>query len=71
MTGTVSRPRAAAGLALVVLAVVAIGFPLVFSSPVITNYAVYALIFAAVRALRVPGVYHAIAGVLFAAICIA
>src|SRR5712691_936581 len=28
-------------------------------------------IFAAVRALRIPGVYHAIGGVLFAAICIA
>jgi branched-chain amino acid transport system permease protein len=43
-----SRQRAVAGLALVVLAVVAVGFPLVFSSPVITNYAVYALIFVAV-----------------------
>ena len=48
MIGTVSRQSAAAGLALVVLAVVAVGFPLVFSSPVVTNYAVYALIFAAV-----------------------
>ncbi len=45
---SVNRPRAMAGLALVVLAVVAVGFPLVFSSPVVTNYAVYALIFAAV-----------------------
>ncbi|HEX9624149.1 MAG TPA: branched-chain amino acid ABC transporter permease, partial [Streptosporangiaceae bacterium] len=43
-----SRQRAAAGLAVIVLAVVAIVFPLVFSSPVVTNYAVYALIFAAV-----------------------
>ena len=48
MTGTVSRQRAAAGLALVLLAVVAIVFPVVFSSPVVTNYAVYALIFVAV-----------------------
>jgi branched-chain amino acid transport system permease protein len=48
MTGTVSRRRAAAGLALVLLAVVAIVFPVVFSSPVVTNYAVYALIFVAV-----------------------
>ena len=51
MAGTaassVSRERAAAGLALVVLAVAAIAFPLVFSSPVITNYAIYALIFVA------------------------
>ncbi len=46
--GTVSRQRAATGLAVLVLAVVAIVFPLVFSSPVVTNYAVYALIFAAV-----------------------
>ncbi len=46
--GTVSRQRAATGLAVIVLAVVAIVFPLVFSSPVVTNYAVYALIFAAV-----------------------
>ena len=52
MAGTtatsVSRQRAAAGLALVVLAVAAIAFPLVFSSPVVTNYAIYALIFVAV-----------------------
>ncbi len=48
MTGTVSRRRAAAGLALVLLAVAAIVFPVVFSSPVVTNYAVYALIFMAV-----------------------
>jgi branched-chain amino acid transport system permease protein len=48
MTGTVSRRRAAAGLALLLLAVVAIVFPVVFSSPVVTNYAVYALIFMAV-----------------------
>jgi branched-chain amino acid transport system permease protein len=51
MAGTgmtsVSRQRAVAVLALIVLAVVAIGFPLVFSSPVTTNYAVYALIFVA------------------------
>ena len=45
---SVSRQRAAAGLALVVLAVAAIAFPLVFSSPVVTNYAIYALIFVAV-----------------------
>jgi branched-chain amino acid transport system permease protein len=44
----VSRQRATAGLALIVLAVAAIVFPLVFSSPVVTNYAVYALIFVAV-----------------------
>jgi branched-chain amino acid transport system permease protein len=48
MTGTVSRQRVAAGLGLIVLAVAAILFPVVFSSPVITNYAVYALIFVAV-----------------------
>ena len=48
MTGTVSRRRAAAGLALIVLGVVAIVFPVVFSSPVVTNYGVYALIFVAV-----------------------
>ena len=52
MTGpimsTVSRQRAAAGLGLIVLAVAAIVFPVVFSSPVVTNYAVYALIFVAV-----------------------
>ena len=45
---SVSRQRAAAGLALIVLAVAAIAFPLVFSSPVVTNYAIYALIFVAV-----------------------
>ena len=44
---SVSRRRAVAGLALAVLAVAAIGFPLVFSSPVTTNYAIYALIFVA------------------------
>src|SRR5260370_9234510 len=44
----VTGQRAAAGLALVVLAGLAIGFPVVFSSPVITNYAVYTLIFVAV-----------------------
>ena len=48
MTGTVSRQRAAAGLALVLLAAAAIAFPVAFSSPVITNYAIYALIFIAV-----------------------
>ena len=37
-----------AGAALIVLAVAAVGFPLVFSSPVVTNYAMYALIFVAV-----------------------
>jgi branched-chain amino acid transport system permease protein len=47
VTGAVSRQRVLAGLALVVLAVAAIGFPLVFSSPVVTNYAIYALIFVA------------------------
>jgi branched-chain amino acid transport system permease protein len=47
MIGTVSRRRALAGLALAVLAAAAIVFPLVFSSPVVTNYAVYALIFVA------------------------
>jgi branched-chain amino acid transport system permease protein len=47
MIGTVSRQRALAGLALAVLAVAAVAFPLVFSSPVMTNYAVYALIFVA------------------------
>jgi branched-chain amino acid transport system permease protein len=46
--GTVSGQRSVTGAALIVLAVAAIGFPLVFSSPVITNYAVYALIFVAV-----------------------
>ena len=44
---SMNRQRAGAGLALVVLAVAAIGFPLVFSSPVVTNYAIYALIFVA------------------------
>jgi branched-chain amino acid transport system permease protein len=43
----VTRRRAAAGLALVLLAA-SVGFPLVFSSPVVTNYAIYALIFVAV-----------------------
>ena len=46
--GTVSRRRAAAGLALVLLAAAVIAFPVVFSSPVVTNYAIYALIFIAV-----------------------
>jgi branched-chain amino acid transport system permease protein len=45
---SMSRQRAATGLALVVLAVAAIAFPLVFGSPVVTNYAIYALIFVAV-----------------------
>ena len=44
---SVSRKRAATSLALAVLAVAAIGFPLVFSSPVTTNYAIYGLIFVA------------------------
>jgi branched-chain amino acid transport system permease protein len=49
----ISRPQisgrgAAAGLGLILLALIALAFPLVFSSPVVTNYAVYALIFAAV-----------------------
>ena len=46
--GTVSGKRAVAGAVLVVLAAAAVGFPLMFSSPVVTNYAVYALIFVAV-----------------------
>jgi branched-chain amino acid transport system permease protein len=45
---SVSTPRGAAALGLVVLAAAVIAFPLLFSSPVVTNYAVYALIFAAV-----------------------
>ena len=45
---TVSRQRAVQAAALIVLAVAAVGFPVVFSSPVVTNYAVYALIFVAV-----------------------
>jgi branched-chain amino acid transport system permease protein len=48
MMGAVSRQRVLAGLAVVVLAAAAIVFPLVFSNPVVTNYAVYALIFVAV-----------------------
>jgi branched-chain amino acid transport system permease protein len=44
---TVSRPRAAAGLALLLLAAAAVVFPLAFSSPVATSYAIYALIFVA------------------------
>ena len=43
-----SGQRAVAGAALIALAAAAVGFPLVFSSPVVTNYAVYALIFVAV-----------------------
>jgi len=43
-----SAQRATAGLALIMLAAVAVAFPLVFSSPVTTNYAIYALIFVAV-----------------------
>jgi branched-chain amino acid transport system permease protein len=45
---TISRQRAVPAAALVVLAAAAVGFPLAFSSPVVTNYAVYALIFVAV-----------------------
>jgi branched-chain amino acid transport system permease protein len=45
---SVSTPRGAAAVGLVVLAVAVIAFPLLFSSPVVTNYAVYALIFVAV-----------------------
>ena len=56
MSGTVSSPvsrtvsgqRAVQAVALIVLAAAAVGFPLVFGSPVVTNYAVYALIFVAV-----------------------
>jgi branched-chain amino acid transport system permease protein len=44
----VTRQRAAATLGLLVLAVAALAFPQVFPSPVVTNYAVYALIFVAV-----------------------
>ncbi|MGH3181440.1 MAG: hypothetical protein ACRDOE_05975, partial [Streptosporangiaceae bacterium] len=44
---SVGRQRAVASLAVAVLVVAAIGFPLVFSSPVTTNYAIYALIFVA------------------------
>ena len=44
---TMSRQRVAAGLGLIVLAVAAIMFPVVFGSPVVTNYAIYALIFVA------------------------
>ena len=44
---SVTRQRVVASLALAVLVVAAIGFPLVFSSPVTTNYAIYALIFVA------------------------
>ena len=47
-TGTVPGRRAAAGLGLIVLAAAAILFRVVFGSPVITNYAIYALIFVAV-----------------------
>jgi branched-chain amino acid transport system permease protein len=51
MTGAVMTKvtgrRAAAGLALIVVGAAAVVFPVVFSSPVITNYAVYALIFVA------------------------
>ena len=46
MSGPVSRAVPAA--ALIVLVAAAAGFPVVFSSPVVTNYAVYALIFVAV-----------------------
>ena len=45
---TVSGQRAVQAVALIVLAAAAVGFPVVFSSPVVTNYAVYALIFVAV-----------------------
>lgn len=48
VTDSMSRQRAVTGLALIVLAVAAIAFPLVFGSPVVTNYAIYALIFVAV-----------------------
>jgi len=48
MDTVMSRQRATAGLGLIVLAAVAVAFPLVFSSPVTTNYAIYALIFVAV-----------------------
>jgi branched-chain amino acid transport system permease protein len=41
------RQRATAALGVIVLAAAAIVFPLVFPSPVVTNYAVYALIFVA------------------------
>jgi len=48
VNSTVSGQRAVRSAALAVLAAAAVGFPLVFSSPVVTNYAVYALIFVAV-----------------------
>ena len=48
VSGPVSRQRAVPAAALAVLAVAAVCFPLVFGSPVVTNYAVYALIFVAV-----------------------
>ncbi|MGD0240927.1 MAG: branched-chain amino acid ABC transporter permease [Streptosporangiaceae bacterium] len=46
--GATGRRRGLAGLALVLLALATVAFPLVFSSPVVTNYAIYALIFVAV-----------------------
>ena len=49
MTASRARwARVAAGgrwAALVILAAAAVGFPLVFPNPVVTNYGVYALIF--------------------------
>jgi branched-chain amino acid transport system permease protein len=48
MMGALSRRRVLSAVALIVLAAAAVVFPVVFSSPVVTNYAVYALIFAAV-----------------------
>jgi branched-chain amino acid transport system permease protein len=48
MGAELGRQHALAGLALVLLTVAAVAFPLVFSSPVVTNYAIYALIFVAV-----------------------
>jgi branched-chain amino acid transport system permease protein len=48
VNSTVSGQRAVRSAALAGLAAAAVGFPLVFSSPVVTNYAVYALIFVAV-----------------------
>jgi branched-chain amino acid transport system permease protein len=48
MGTAMGRQHGLAGLALVLLAVAAVAFPLVFSSPVVTNYAIYALVFVAV-----------------------
>src|SRR5262249_34839249 len=46
--GSARRQRAVTSLGLVLLVLAAVAFPLVFSSPVATNYGVYAMIFIAV-----------------------